>query len=802
MAQDNNQFIGQGQVISAAPNPTSGLTAGGSQFAVSGNTAQGPSHHASRINHVSLARELFIIIYNALPGSMGGILTVYLSMLVAVLAFFYDVNNLFYQGMFIILLTTFFATIPIALLSGFPGISASVSNTNAVLMGLLIFKMISDGALAYTGNESDYAGILLSMATVGMAVAVMYFLVGVLKLSRIFAFAPEVIFATIQVVIAMMMLLLAFSILTGDLVTEWSVFMNLFSFDIFNDPHIQFAVVVGILMSIVISFFASQLVLPILLIVVLAGFHLWARGFMQMDVQDMIDAGWLLPIGDTDVAGFAISKITLSNLSNYNFGALRAYITDIIVICVVLLINSLEVNRRLEETVEAYTHPTKEITAVSFSSIVSALTSGFSVHHSLHSTVLINQLGARRRSASIFAGLTCGLIAFFGLPYIQLIPLPMIAATLICYASLYFIKWIIRGVRNLDFMEYVLVLIALALTISLGYNAGLIFGILSGAVVFMLTHSRVSGIKRLLSGKLYHSSTERLPQIVKILDAYGDSILIIQLEATLVYGMMYEIIHMVVGRANDKRYNPLGYILLDFSTVRNIDVTVLDQMRGLFEVAEHHDIVIVVCGLHHQHAELFKRVGFFDLRRKLDMKIMATLDVSLEWCEDDLLKTITNIDKSVTSFDFVAWFSERLGDEDAYTKLETFVIEEVLQEGENISQQYAQADKIYFIKSGSLEVSLDIPNHERLHLRKLKEGSLVGELGFYLGVKRNVNIVALEQTVVMTLDRKALAKIARDEPQLMIALHRMMVIYLSTRVSYVSRMLQVLISSDDVKVDE
>ena len=750
-----------------------------------------------RGNSGSFMRELLFSIYNAVPGSISGILTVYMSMMVAALAFFYDVNNLFYQGMFIILLTTFLATLPIALLSGFPGVSASVSTTNAVLMGLFVYKLISDQAIIYTGLAVEYSGILLSMAVVGMSVSAMYFLVGVFKLSRIFAFAPEVIFATIQVVIAMMMVLMAFAILTGDLVMSWPNFARNFSLDMFDDIHVQFAFVVGISMSIIMSLFRSHIVLPLLLVSVLAGFHLWARGFAGIDTQGMIDAGWLLPIGDTDTTSFAVSKITLANVVNFDFGGLRNYISDIVVICVVLLINSLEVNRRLEESVEAYTHPAREITAVSISSFISALTSGFSVHHSSTATTFSNQLGGKRRSAGIAAGITCVVVAVFALPYIQLVPLPMVAATLICFASLYFIKWLIRGIRNLDFMEYVLIVIAVIFTFFLGYNAGLIFGILSGAVVFMLTHSRISGIKRILSGKTYHSSTERLPQIVKLLDSYGDSILIIQLEATLVYGMMYEIIHMVVGRTNDHRQNPLGYILLDFSTVRNIDVTVLDQMHGLFEVAEHHDIVIVVCGLHHQHAELFKRVGFFDLRRKLNIKIMPTLDVSLEWCEDDLMNTIGNIDEAMTKFDFETWLADRLGDEDSFTKLLNYTNEEVLQEGENISQQYVSSDKIYIIKSGSLEVSLEIPNHERIHLRKLKEGALIGELGFYLGVRHNVNIVALEQTVAMVLDRQILAKIARDDPQLMLALHRMIVIYLSTRVSYVSRMLQVLIASDD-----
>ncbi len=799
MAQNSNQgdiqFEGQGSQGRLASDPLAGLSAS-SDF--SNFNPPAPRSSRKRGKSGSFMRELLFSIYNAVPGSISGILTVYMSMMVAALAFFYDVNNLFYQGMFIILLTTFLATLPIALLSGFPGVSASVSTTNAVLMGLFIYKLISDQAIIYTGLAVEYSGILLSMAVVGMSVSVMYFLVGVFKLSRIFAFAPEVIFATIQVVIAMMMVLMAFAILTGDLNMSWPNFVNNFSFDMFDDVHVQFAFAVGIGMSIIMSLFRSHIVLPLLLVAILAGFHVWARGFAGIDTEGMIDAGWLLPIGDTDVTSFAVSKITINNVVNFDFAGLRNYISDIVVICVVLLINSLEVNRRLEESVEAYTHPAREITAASFSSFISALTSGFSVHHSSTATIFSNQLGGKRRAAGIAAGITCFVVAVFALPYIQLVPMPMVAATLICFASLYFIKWLIRGIRNLDFMEYVLIVIALIFTFFLGYNAGLIFGILSGAVVFMLTHSRISGIKRILSGKTYHSSTERLPQIVKLLDSYGDSILIIQLEATLVYGMMYEIIHMVVGRTNDHRQNPLGYILLDFSTVRNIDVTVLDQMHGLFEVAEHHDIVIVVCGLHHQHAELFKRVGFFDLRRKLNIKIMPTLDVSLEWCEDDLMNTIGNIDEAITKFDFETWLADRLGDEDSYTKLINYTNEEVLQEGENISQQYVSSDKIYIIKSGSMEVSLEIPNHERIHLRKLKEGALIGELGFYLGVRHNVNIVALEQTVAMVLDRQGLAKIARDDPQLMMALHRMMVIYLSTRVSYVSRMLQVLIASDDV----
>ena len=803
MAQQDISKIadGAGTLTKTLPDPVAGV-ASSSGFA--GSSSAGQRHGSNRSRQKAkkhLLRDMAIIFYNLLPGTLAGFLTVYLSMLIGFLTFFYDINNLFYPGLFIVLLTTCVATLPIALLSGFPGASASVSNTNAVLMGLLVYQLIIDNKLDYSvgGSPEQYFDILLVMATVGISVAVMYFMVGVFSLSRIFSFAPEVIFATIQVVIAMMMVLMAFSVLTGELVIEWSVFINLVSIDYLDDPRIQFALGVGIFMAIVMSMFSSQLVLPILLIFVLFGFHLWARGYLQMDVQDMIDNGWLLTLGNTDVTAFAVSKLTITNLTAFDFSNLRTSLADIIVICTVLLINSLEVTRRLEETVEAYTHPAREITAVSFSSVLSAFTSGFSVHHSLAATVLTNKLGAHKKIAGIMAGVVCGLVAFFGLEYVQLIPIPMVAATLICYALQYFIKWVIRGRRNLDLMEYLLVIVAAIFTFTLGYNAGLIFGLLSGAVVFMLTHSKISGIKRVMSGKLFHSSTERLPQIVKVLDAYGDAILIIQLEATLLYGMMYEIIHMVVGRTNDARYNPLGYILLDFSSVRNLDVTVLDQMNGLFEVAEHHDIVIVVCGLHHNHAELFKKIGFFDLRRRLNMKIMPTLDVSLEWCEDNLLNTIGNIDQKIINFDFDTWLADRLGDEEAALRLQNHVYEEVLQEGENISQQYAQSDKIYFIKSGSVEVSLDMPNHERIHLRKLKEGALIGELGFYLGVRRNVNIIALETTVTMSLDRKSLTKISRDDPVLMLALHRMIAIYLSTRISYVSRMLQVLISSDEVE---
>ena len=773
-------------------------------IAISERNKQGLNSKAD-INSIGKAddgktlKNILLTFYSIFPGIVSGIIIAYVTMLVASTAFFYDIENLFYPGMFILLLATCFATVPIALLSQFPGISASISSTNAVLMGLFIFSLLTENKISYDVTTHDYIQISLSMGAVGLSVAVMFFLVGVMRISRIFAFAPEVIFATVQVVIAMMLIVIAYSLLSGEIVTSWPVLLESLSGGFFQYPQTRFALITGLVLALLTSFIKSPILLPILLVLIIIGFYFVMLVFLRTDMQSLVESGWLFSFDNVSIDVFAISKLGFMGISIFDWGVLREHLTDIIVICFVLLIVSLELNRRLEETVETYVHPAHEITATSFASVISAFISGFSVQNSYLPTVVAYRLGGRKRSAGLAAAATCGLIAVFGLPYIYIVPIPLVVAILFYTAMVALIKWLIKGIRNLDFIEYVLVVSALLVTIFLGHNAGLIFGLLSGAVVFMVTHSQISGIKRVLSGKLYHSSTERLTQTVKLLDTYGDTILIIQLEATLVYGMMYEIIHLIVGRNNDTRYNPLGYILLDFSGVRNIDVTVLDQMNGLFDVAENHDILIVICGLHKKHADIFKRIGFLRLRRNLTVKIMPTLDISVEWCEDDLLRTIGRIDDQIVEFNFENWLTERLGDEEMYLQLLPYLQEEILAENENLSQQYAQTNKLYFIKSGSIDVTLDMPNEEKLHLRKLKEGSIIGELGFYLGVKRNVNITALEETSLMTLDRATLVKIATNEAPLMLALHRFIVIYLSSRISYTRRMLQVVLASDTVK---
>ena len=744
--------------------------------------------------------EILLTTYSLIPGCLVGFLIVFMTMIVVMVAFFYDVDNLFYLGMFAVLLATCFASIPIALMSQFPGISASVSNSNAVLMGFLIFSLISGNYISYDVAGNDYLEILISMMIVGCSVAFMFFLVGVLRISRIFAFAPEVIFATVQVVIAMMIILITYSLLTNDLTLSWPEFISKVDMAFFQDPKVQYVLAVGIGLAIITSLFSSQLVLPLLLFLNLLGFHLVASGFYQLDIPELISDGWLFPAASNDVQNLFISRLDFESVFAFDVRVLRDNLVDIVVMCFVLLITSLEVNRRLEEAVETYIHPAHEITAASFASVISAFTGGFSVQHSYMPTVLCHRLGARKRSAGLAAAAVCGLMAFFGLKFLYVVPIPLVIATLFNFAILYLVKWLIKGTKNLNIIEYCLVVCALLITFFLGHNAGLVFGLLSGAVVFMLSHSQISGIKRVLNGKLYHSSTERAAEMVRVLDIYGDTIFIIQLEATLVYGMMYEIIHMVVGRNNDSRYNPLGYILLDFSGVRNIDVSVLDQMNGLFDVAEHHNILIVICGLHKQHADMFKRIGFLRLRSNLTIKIMPTLDMSVEWCEEDLIDTLARIDDNMKHFNFDSWLAERLGSEDLAYRLVGYMEEDILQPGEVLLQYHSQSDRLHFIRDGAVDVSVDGTGQEELHLRKLKEGALIGEMGFYLGIKRNIKITALEETHLMSLDRKALVKIAKEEPVLMLSLHRLIVVYLSARIAYVRRMLQVVLSSDTASI--
>ena len=85
----------------------------------------------------------------------------------------------------------------------------------------------------------------------------------------------------------------------------------------------------------------------------------------------------------------------------------------------------------------------------------------------------------------------------------------------------------------------------------------------------------------------------------------------------------------------------------------------------------------------------------------------------------------------------------------------TIASEEYYEDGQVIIKEGRPGDWVYFILSGSVEISKTIDG-KRVVIEVLKEGEVFGELGFLGGVKRTASATAVGETHLGLIDRAAL----------------------------------------------
>ena len=98
---------------------------------------------------------------------------------------------------------------------------------------------------------------------------------------------------------------------------------------------------------------------------------------------------------------------------------------------------------------------------------------------------------------------------------------------------------------------------------------------------------------------------------------------------------------------------------------------------------------------------------------------------------------------------------------------------EQVAKGTRLITQGHQSGDIYLIDEGRLSVLLNLPDGGTLRLRTMAEGSLVGEVASYAGLKRTADVVAETDAVVYHASTERIAAITGEDPVLAAALHRM-----------------------------
>lgn len=91
---------------------------------------------------------------------------------------------------------------------------------------------------------------------------------------------------------------------------------------------------------------------------------------------------------------------------------------------------------------------------------------------------------------------------------------------------------------------------------------------------------------------------------------------------------------------------------------------------------------------------------------------------------------------------------------------------ENLSEGEILFEQGDEGDSLYFIESGSLEVSVLSSEGRKLYLELMRAGDIFGEIALLSPGERTATVIAREDTQLQRIARSFLVEACLDDPQL------------------------------------
>lgn len=526
------------------------------------------------------------------------------------------------------------------------------------------------------------------------------------------------------------------------------------------------------------------LVLPLLIVVTLALFYGVILG-LGIDLAAARSRGWLLagianqdlwhPLGPAAV-GAAHWPVILDQA-----GTLA---TVVLVSGVSVLLTS----SAMELTWQRDMDLNRELRGTGLANLVAGLGGGITGFHSMSLSALALHLGGRARLVGLTVAAVAAVTLFLDARPVSYFPVALLGGLLMYMGLTFLVEWVVDARRKLSRGDYTVVLLILLTVGLVGYLEGIAVGVVAAVILFVLKYSQVDVIKHQLSGVSHRSNVDRPPGQRRFLDTHGERLRVMKLQGYIFFGSANRLLEEVRRLLGGDPARGPAYIILDFQQVTGMDSSAAISFSKIARLARQAGFGLVFTGL---AGEVRHQLGP-GLLHGLGIESHDDLDHGMEWCEERLLQEYA-ASATLRVMTLVDQLSEFLP---TRTQAQAFVglLERCeVARGDHLLRQGEAADTLYFIESGRVSVYMDLDSGASVRLRTMGGGSIVGELGLYLGGRRNASAVADSDTVAYRLRPETLARIEAEAPELAAGFHRFIARLLAERVVSTNRTLQALL---------
>ena len=254
-----------------------------------------------------------------------------------------------------------------------------------------------------------------------------------------------------------------------------------------------------------------------------------------------------------------------------------------------------------------------------------------------------------------------------------------------------------------------------------------------------------SVIRTTYTGSEVRSKLNRDPRSTAILDEAGDAIYVVELTGELMF-VSAEIVANAVSDRMDNR----KYLILDLGRVSSVDQSAANLLATLCESLIADGNQIALTGLEHHYA--FEK--YLDRRFKSpDRPILeyGEIDEALEFFEDALLQAHHHTGQGYQEVPLEEQSLCSNFAPEEMEKLRSLLTEQVFDAGSTICAEGEPADKLFFLVSGQVSVSIKLDHKRRHRLSAFSAGLAFGESALFEGHRRTADIVADTDVKVFSL---------------------------------------------------
>ncbi len=443
-------------------------------------------------------------------------------------------------------------------------------------------------------------------------------------------------------------------------------------------------------------------------------------------------------------------------------------------VAVLLNATGLEVDQRTHADID------RELAANGCANLLSGALGGMIGNLSLNRSRLNIQAGGASPVAGPVVALVCVAFLFHGRDLAGLVPTPVLGGLLLYLGGAMLYDWLGRTRRRMSPGDYLLVLAIAVAIVNFGYLPGALLGMIAASVLFVLRYSRVRVIKHRMNAREYASYVERAGDERRVLNQYGGSIRIFQLQGYLFFGTANSLFEEVRESVATQAGGPGCCVVLDFRLVSGSDSSAVFSFVKMMHLLERGGWQLLLSSVRP------------DLQRMLEAehvvggghggRVFDSLDLALEAAEDALLAS--RGDGHLETRTLAEWLNGELDDEDATTRIIAYLQRFEVGAGEAVCRQGEPSDEIYLAVSGRISILLSLPGQGDIRLRSMAKGTLVGEMGFFRDVIRTASVVAEQPTVLYRLDRAGFRRMQQEDPLACIGFQRFVIRVLSDRLAF------------------